>query len=403
MSRPFEGLRIVDTTHVLAGPFCTYQFALLGAEVIRVENTDRSRMDMTRTSGGVPELNDEGYGTAFLGQNANKRSIALNLKHPEGKDVLEQLIAQADVMAENFRPGVMERLGFGYQDAVALNPTIIYASLTGYGQQGPLAGAPVYDHIMQAVSGLTSVAGTAEEPRRIPFPLIDYVSGLAGAFAISSALFQRNQTKKPQRIDSAMLDSALLLMTSGVNQVLTGGEVVRPKGNVAASGSPVSGYFQTPDGLLALAANTLEQARRLFGHLGRDDLAADPRLEAWGKHPELGDELTPILAEIFAAKSAGQWEAELSAAGVPAGKVRDLPEVLEHPQTQTRNSILAAGELPELGGSLKVPGVTFTLEHGNPVITSLPPRLGEHTDEILAELGIDAQARAQLREDGAVA
>ena len=403
MSRPFEGVRIVDTTHVLAGPFCTYQLALLGAEVIRVETTDPSRVDMTRSQGGIPELNDQGMGTSFLGQNANKRSIAIDLKNQEGKKILSALIAKADVMVENFRPGVMERLGFGYQDAVALNPTIIYASLTGYGQTGPLAHAPVYDHIMQAASGLMSLAGTADQARRIPFPLIDYAAGLAGAFAVSSALFQRTHTGKPQRIDSSMLDAALLLMTSGISQVTTTGDVIRPKGNLAASGSPFSGFFETQSGILSVTANTVDQARHLCDTIERPDIMDDPRHANWGKHPELASELTPLLSGILANRTAVEWEELFARAGVPAAYVRDLPEVLAHPQTQMRDSILPAGPMAGLPGELKVPGVTFTLEHGGAKVTSAPPRLGEHTDDILEELGMGADERARLRQSGAVA
>ena len=246
MSRPFEGVRIVDTTHVLAGPYCTYQLALLGAEVIRVENPDPAGTDMTRGMGRIPALNEQGMGTGYLGQNANKRSIALNLKHPESKDIFAKLIAGADVMVENYRPGAMERLGFGYEAVCKLNPTIIYASLTGYGQEGPLAQAPVYDHVMQAVSGLMSLVGTEAEPRRVKFPLIDYASGLAGAFAISSALFQRTRTGKPQRIDISMLDAALSLMTSGVAEVLTVGDVLRPTGNVGGQRQSLLGILSNP-------------------------------------------------------------------------------------------------------------------------------------------------------------
>ena len=403
MARPFEGVRIIDTTHVLAGPFCTYQLALLGANVIRVENPDKAGMDMTRRGGTRRDLNEQGIGTSFLAQNANKRSIALDLKHPDAKPILNKLISGADVMVENFRPGVMERLGFGYAAASALNPSLIYASLTGYGQDGPKATAPIYDHVMQAASGLMSVAGTEGKPERIRFPLIDFATGLSGAYAVASALFQRTHTGKGQRVDVSMLDAAFMLLTSGVGQVLTSGDIVRPRGNIAASGSPFSGFFSTADGTLGITANTYPQAVRLCRCLGCEDILDDRRFDEWALHPELADEYQAQFLAIYATRSADEWEAMLNDAAVPAAKVRDLPDTLAQPQAKNRASVLSAGYFEPLGEELKVPGVTFKLEHGGAEVTSPPPGHGEQTDEILGELGYDEAQITALRQSNAVA
>jgi CoA:oxalate CoA-transferase len=401
LARPFEGVRILDVTHVLAGPYCSYQLALLGADVIKVEPP--SKGDIARTIGPQAELNARGLGLGFLGQNSNKRSLALDLKTDGGKDILWRLIDTADVFIENFRPGVMARLGFDADAVMGRKPDIVYASLTGYGQEGPLAARPAYDHVLQGMSGMMAVNRTlAGERHRIGFPVVDYVAGLIGAFAVASALYQRTHTGRGQRIDIAMLDAALAIMGPLITEVAMTGGLNRPGGTRAFSGSPLSGIFETADGLIVTTANTHAQAVAMLGALGMPERAGDPRLRNWGEHPGLGDEYAPLLRRVIAGKPAAHWEDLLSAAGVPASRVRDLPEILDHPHLAGREVLLEAPKMPGLADTLRVPGVGFKLADGGQTVDRAPPRRGQHSVEVLESLGCSAREIDALVVAGAV-
>ena len=389
-ARPFVGVRVIDVSHVLAGPYCSYQLALLGADVIKVEPPTKG--DIARTIGPNAELNARGLGIGFLGQNSNKRSIAIDLKTAAGKEILWRLIDTADVFSENFRPGVMHRLGFDADTVLGRRPNIIYASLTGYGQEGPLSARPAYDHVLQGIAGMMFVNRTlAGEPHRIGFPVVDYVAGLVGAFAIASALYQRTHTGRGQRIDIAMLDTALAIMGPLITEVAMTGRLNRPGGTRAFSGSPLSGIFETTDGLIVTTANTHGQAVAMLRAIGMEDCAEDPRLQNWGEHVGLGEEYAPRLRQIFAGESAAHWEDVLSAAGVPASRVRDLPEVLGHPHLARREVLLDAPKMAGLDGTLRVPGVGFKLANGGQTVDRPPPQRGQHSIEVLKTLGYSAQ------------
>jgi CoA:oxalate CoA-transferase len=390
LARPFAGIRIIDVTHVLAGPYCSYQLALLGADVIKVEPPTKG--DIARTIGSKTELNARGLGLGFLGQNSNKRSLALDLKTAAGKDILWRLIGTADVFVENFRPGVMKRLGFGADVVLGSRPDIIYASLTGYGQEGPLSARPAYDHVLQGISGMMSVNHTAAgEPHRVGFPVVDYVAGLVGAFAVASALYQRTHTRRGQRIDIAMLDAALAIMGPLITEVAMTGGLNRPGGTRAFSGSPLSGIFESADGLIVTTANTHAQAVGMLRAIGMEDRAGDPRLRNWGEHPGLGDEYTPLLRQIFASKPAADWEDVLSVAGVPAARVRGLSEILTHPHLAGREVLLEAPQMAGLDETLRVPGVGFKLADGGQNVDRPPPQRGQHSVELLKSLGYSAE------------
>ncbi|TNE34820.1 MAG: CoA transferase [Alphaproteobacteria bacterium] len=401
VARPFEGVRVIDTSHVLAGPFCSYQLALLGADVIRIEPPKNG--DIARNMGPDAELNTEGLGLAFVSQNANKRSLAVDLKTEEGREILWQLIDTADVFIENYRPGAMQRLGFDADAVTARKADIIYASLTGYGQTGPLSGRPAYDHVVQSFSGMMTANKTLSgAPHRVGFAIVDYVTGLFGAFSIASALFQRTHTGHGQRIDVAMLDAALTIMGPLLTEIATTGALNRPGGNRAFSGSPISGIFETADGLLATTANTYAQATALLRAIGLEDLAADPRLKNWGAHPALGDEFSPLLRRKFAEQSAAHWEELLSVAEVPASRVRNLPEVLEHPHLATRNVVMEVPEIDGLKRPIRVPGAGFEMANGGQRIDSPPPRRGEHSIEILRSIGYETERISALIADDVV-
>jgi CoA:oxalate CoA-transferase len=400
-ARPFKGVRIIDVSHVLAGPYCSYQLALLGADVIKIEPPTRG--DIARNIGPEAELNACGLGLGFLGQNSNKRSLAIDLKTEAGKEILWRLIDTADVFVENFRPGVMHRLGFDADTVLSRRPDIIYASLTGYGQEGPLSSRPAYDHVLQGMSGMMSANHTvAGERHRVGFPVVDYVAGLVGAFAVASALYQRTHTGRGQRVDIAMLDAALAIMGPLITEVAMTGRLNRPGGTRAFSGSPLSGIFETADGLIVTTANTHAQAVAMLRAIGMEDRADDPRLRNWGDHPGLGDEYAPLLRRIFAGNSAAHWEDVLSAAGVPASRVRDLPEILEHPHLAWREVLLETPKIAGLDRTLRVPGVGFKLANGGQTVDRPPPRRGQHSVEVLKSLGWSVNEIDELIATGVV-
>ncbi|MBT4489147.1 MAG: CoA transferase [Rhodospirillaceae bacterium] len=401
MGRPFENVRIVDLTRVLAGPYSTYQLALFGADVLRVEQPGRG--DFVRFGGGDPDLAAAGLGPGFLAQNANKKSIAVDLKDPRGKEIVRKLAASADVLTENFRPGVMERLGLGAESLAATNPRLIYCAISGYGQDGPMARRPAYDHVVQAVSGMMTTNGDdSGRPRRVGFPMIDYVAGLSAAFAISSALYQRERSGAGQIIDVAMMDAAVAIMAPAMAPHLQGITPPQRTGDRAASGSPFSGMFETADGLLALAANAPHQAKALALAIDREDLVTDPRMAEWGGNSDYVALVQDALARTFADAPALEWEERLGAVDVPAGKVRGLAEIMGSDQLAARGMIHTVKD-PSMGRDYRVPGVGFKMAHDGADVTTPPPRLGQNTDAVLAELGYDQEQIAGLRTDAVVA
>ena len=403
MTRPFEGLRVLDTTQVLAGPYCTYQLGLLGADVVRIEAPGDK--DFIRHHGPDVALNAEGLGTSFLVQNANKRSVVLDLKHADGKALFRRLAARSDVLVENYRPGTLQRLGLGYEMLAKENPRLIWCAITGFGQTGPWSGRPAYDHLIQGVSGLMSVTGTqASGPVRVGFPITDYLVGMLAGFAVSTALYQRTATGRGQMIDVAMLDAALAMMGPLLGEALIGGRDPGPVGNTAYSGSPFSGVFPTAEGSVVIAANTAEQGRRLLRTLGTTEAEAvvqDRRLDNWLQHPALVETIHPLLHAGLASHSAEEWDAIFAEADLPAGKLRTLADLLQQPHVQQRG-LLQEVELPGLDRSVPLPGVGFRLGENDAGVTSPPPRYGEHTDEVLRELGCSAEEIARYRGSGAL-
>lgn len=402
MLKLLDDVTVLDAGHVLAGPFSTYQLAMLGARVTRVENP--AGRDFARRHGGPAELRSAGLGTSFLAQNANKRSVAIDLKQPRGRELFLRLAESVDVVTENFRPGVMERLGLGYEAVRERNPCIIYSSLTGFGQSGPLAGLPAYDHIVQGLSGMMTFNGTAQSgPLRITYPVVDYVAGLMAAFAIVSALHHRDRTGEGQHLDVSMLDSALMMMGPFVQQQVSAGRVDRPEGNLAFSGSPFSGAFQAADALLVVTANTAEQAQRLCRVLGCEQLLDDDRLSDWNSHPELIEELRPVLEAAYARRDAAHWEQALGEASVPAAKVRALDEVLTHPHVVQRAFMESAGTVPGTATPLAVPGSGVRATTREASSNAPPPVLGEHTVAVLSGLGLGEAEIEALYADGVIA
>ena len=379
MTRPFEGIRVIDVTHVLAGPFAAYQLAVLGADVIKVEHPDDP--DQSRGAGTDKELNRRNMGTAFLTQGSNKRSITLDLKQEKDRELLKKLVATADVFVENYRPGAFEALGLGYEALAAINPRLIYASFSAFGQSGLRGRQTAYDHVIQATSGIMAMTGTPEaHPVKFGSPAVDYATGMTGAFALSAALFQRERTGKGQRIDMAMLDVALILASSHLTGYLRNG--VHPKPNGNRNPHATNSAYATKDGLVMLGASNLRQQRRLWTLLERPDMIKTTNEERDADR----EREAAALTEIMMSRSAGEWEEFLQARHVPAARVRTMGEALADPQLASRGIIHRHDGATGVVGAFSVPLAAFTFAHGGPQIDSPPPALGQHNDEILSEL-----------------
>jgi crotonobetainyl-CoA:carnitine CoA-transferase CaiB-like acyl-CoA transferase len=393
-------LRILDLTNVLAGPFCCYQLAQLGADVIKVE-VPRSG-DLARQLGADPNLNRRLMGASFLAQNAGKRSVTINLKSPAGKKVFRRLLATADAIVENFRPGVMDRLELGYDALKQIKPNLIYCAISGFGQDGPLSQSPAYDQIVQGLAGVMSITGDKESaPMRVGYPMADTVGGITAAFAIVAALFRRERNGDGEFIDVSMLESTLVTMGWVISNWLIAEIIPEPMGNENMTASP-SGTFKTGAGLLNIAANKQEQFETLCELIGRPDLAIDPRYLKREDRKKRRHELKTNIEVALATKSAKEWSALFNKHGVPAGEVLSVPEALEHPQITARGLVKRFQNAPRVDREIAVVRSGFRLASGDPEPSAPPPGLGADTEKILAELGYDSAAVAKLRGEDAV-
>jgi len=379
--RPFEGIRVIDATHVLAGPFATYQLAVLGADVIKVEHPDEP--DQSRTNGTDKELNRRNMGTAFLTQASNKRSLALDLKQEKDRGILKKLVATADVFVENYRPGAFETLGLGYDALATINPRLIYASFSAFGQKGPRGEQTAYDHVIQATSGIMAMTGTPEvNPVKFGSPAIDYATGMTGAFALSAALLQRERTGKGQYVDMAMLDVAVILMSSHLTGYLRNGVHPKPSGN--RNPHATNSAYQAKEGLIMLGASNLRQQRRLWTLLERPDMIKKTNDERESDR----EREAAVLSDIMRTRTADEWEEFLQARHVPAARVRTMAETVADPQLKTRGVIYRHAAGSGIDGAFGVPLAPFTFAHGGPRIDTPPPALGQHNAEIFGELGV---------------
>lgn len=396
----FEGIRVVDFTHVLAGPFCTYQLAVMGADVIKIESP--KSLDMMRSQGVSDSLANEQRGTQFLAQSANKRSILVDFHTEEGRCIVRSLIKSADVLVENFRGGVMAGAGLDYDAVKVINPTLIYCSLTGFGQTGPKAQHPAYDNVIQAFSGLMAHTGTTTTaPVRVGPPVLDYGTGAQAAFAVSAALFQRSKTGTGQYIDVAMLDAALMLMsTSVVDTQVTGAPPV-PPGN---SSLTHTGYacFDTPDGQIMIGAFTAKQQADLWRVLKQPALADLVADLDYRELVERVDQDRVLIAELLMAQPAQHWEDVLNEAGVPAARVRQLDEALQHAQVASRRVVQSAAGLSDGPDGLQVPVAAFSYEHDGPAVSRHGAQPGQNSVEILLELGYTEAQISAFDKAGAI-
>jgi crotonobetainyl-CoA:carnitine CoA-transferase CaiB-like acyl-CoA transferase len=392
---PLAGVRVLDLTNVLAGPFACHQLAHLGAEVIKVEAAGRG--DLARNLGADPELSARGMGISFLAQNAGKRSLTLNLKDPRGAEALRRLVARSDVLVENFRPGVMERLGLGHGALKAENPALIYCAISGFGQDGPWAQRPAYDQIVQGASGVMSITGDADSaPLRVGYPLADTIGGLTAAMAICAAL---NAPERGAFIDVSMLEAVLATMGWAVSNHLIGGIDPQPQGNENPTSAP-SGAFRCADGLLNIAANKDEQWETLARHLGRGELIGHPDYATREDRKRNRDRLRAELETALAARPARDWARELTAAGVPAGAVLTVPQVLAHPQVAGRDFLARFEDAPGVGRPIDVVRIGAMIDGRRPSVAAPPPALGADTRDILSWLGYSAGEIETLRAEG---
>ena len=393
-----DGIRVLDLTNVLSGPFATLHLSLLGAEVIKIENPADG--DLARKLGNVLPLNDRLMGTSFLAQNANKKSLTLNLKDPEGKEIFLKLAGTADVVVENFRPDVMKRLGIGYPVLSAANPRIIYCAISGFGATGPDAMKPAYDQIIQGLSGVMAINGDERlNPLRCGFPVCDTVGGLNAAFAIMAALYFRERTGEGQFIDVALIDSIMPLMGWVAANLLIGGQQPVLMGNDNFTAAP-SGTFATKDGYLNIAANKQEQWETVADVLGVPELKKDPRFEKRDARKKNRKALTPLLEAKLKENTTDHWVDTLNERGVPSGAILSLEAALKQAQIEHRGTIRAVRD-DDLG-ELKLFNLTAKFEKSPGDVVSPPPRLGAHTEEYLTELGYTKDKIRELREKAVV-
>ncbi|MEZ5726968.1 MAG: CoA transferase [Burkholderiaceae bacterium] len=342
-------------------------------------------------------------GAIYLTQNANKRSVSLDLKRPGAVDAVLRLVASADIFVENFAPGTAARLGLSFDAVRAANPKILYCSISAYGQDGPIGHRPAYDHVVQGMCGIMRATGTAQtEPNKVGAPYIDYATGLNAAFAIVSALHQVRQNGQALRVDVAMLDSAMLLMSSMITQALSLGTEHLASGNEAFSRSPASGAFETRRGILMIAANNERQFARLCHAIGRADLLEDPVLADPVERAKRVDSLRSAIAEAIATRTADEWEQVLDQARVPAARVRTINEALQGEQLVARG-IAAEIAVPGATQPGHVPTLGFKVDGEVVAPSRPPPRLGADTEAVLREAGIGDDALAALRASGAIA
>lgn len=386
MAKPLDGVRIADFSHVMAGPYATHLLCLLGAEVIKIEAPGKG--DAMRNYGA--DRRYDGMSPSFIAVNAGKKSIALDLKDPADCDIARRIVARSDVLIENFRPGVMARLGLGYEAVRAMHPGIVYCSVSGYGQSGPLSDWPAIDNIVQATSGMMSLNGDpGTPPARVGFPVVDTLTGQTAALAILSALFRRERSGTGDYIDVAMLDATLGFMASAVVPYLVTGKALARTGNTGYSGQPTSALFTASDGrLISLGVVQQHQFVVLARLLGREDWLADPRFADPDLRRANTADMQAELGAELRKRSAEEWETLMSQAGIPCGMVREVGEAASLPHLAERGARLplTIPGMPEGCENVAIVNAGFRMAQGGPCIDTAPPRLDEHHAEILAWL-----------------
>jgi crotonobetainyl-CoA:carnitine CoA-transferase CaiB-like acyl-CoA transferase len=393
MSKPFTGVKILDFTRVLAGPYGSYQLALLGADVIKVEAREGDEM---RFGNRANDWEKRGLAAPWVAVNAGKRSVTLDLKQPAAIEIVKRLVVTSDVVMENFRPGVMDKLGIGYDILKAINPRLIYCAVSGFGQVGPQAKTAAFDGMIQAMSGLMSITGfPANGPTRVGFAGADVMSGATAALGVASALFQRTHTGKGQLVDVAMIDAVMAYLAQQFTEHMMTGRVHEQAQNLSVTRKPTGNLFKTRDGWMVLAVMTDPQFQRLMKVLGRADALADPRFVDWPTRIQNNTALHEIIEAAMKTETSATWAERFAKADVPAGRVLSIPETAQLDLFQHR-TVLQTVETAH--GPIKVVGSGFRLEHGGGSVDRPPATLGQHTDEVLGEAGYSLAEIAEMRQ-----
>jgi crotonobetainyl-CoA:carnitine CoA-transferase CaiB-like acyl-CoA transferase len=392
---PLAGIRVLDLTRVLAGPFCSMMLGDMGAEVIKVEEPGKG--DDTRS---WPPFSG-GEATYFMSVNRNKKSLTLNLKAPEGQEILRSLIKKGDVLLENFRPGTMDKLGFGYAALAELNPRLVYCSISGFGESGPEAGRAGYDLVVQAESGLMDITGFPDGPPvKSGTSIADLVAGMSAAHGVVLALLARAKTRRGQKVEISMLDAMAALLTYQAGIYFATGQRPVRRGNAHPSIAPYE-VFTAADGYVTLGVANNSLWQRCCSALERTELATDSQYDTEAKRVENRTTLIPLLNQILSARTADEWLKRFEAAGVPAGRIKSVPEVCESEHLKARGMIAT---MPHpTAGQVRVMGMPVRLGTTPGALVLPPPRLGEHTDEILRRVArVPARQIARLRASGVV-
>lgn len=397
MSKPFTGVKVVDFTRVLAGPYGSYQLALLGADVIKVESRDGDDMRFGNRSN---DWEKRGLAAPWVAVNSGKRSITLDLKKPKAIEAIKRLIEKADVVIENFRPGVMANLGLDYETLRVLNPRLIYCAVSGFGQVGPLAKTAAFDGMIQAMSGLMSITGfEANGPTRVGFAGADVMSGATAAFGVASALYQRTHTGKGQLVDVAMIDAVMGYLAQQFTEHMMTGRVHGQSANLSVTRKPTGDLYKTKDGWIVLAVMTEPQFQRLMKTVGRADALADPRFVDWPTRIANSQALHDIIEEKLKQQTSAQWVERFAKDDIPAGRVLSIPETAQLDLFEHRTVLQ---NVQTEHGPIKVIGSGFRLEHGGGSVDRPPATLGQHTDEVLGEAGYTPAEIAEMRAEKVV-
>jgi len=397
MPQAFEGIRIVDFSQVLAAPFAVMQLALLGAEVIKVEHP----IGGDQTRGLMNTGADHGMAPSFLGMNLNKKSITVNLKSSDGVAVIKKMIESADVVVENFKAGTMEQLGLGYDVMVEWKPDLIFCSVTGYGQTGPRAGEAAYDGAIQAASGMMSQNGHASTgPTRTGYMPVDMSTALNTAFAISAALYRKLNTGLGQRIDVAMLDTAVVMQAAQFSNYINQGNLVGLLGNASPTRQPTANVFETSDGSIQVTAIRQPQVEKFFQAIGETERLAEPGFATPAARIDNHIEVHAVVSQAMLKKTTKQWVTTLASQGIPVAEIKSVPEVAEDSSLHERGVFTTHDSPLDKGKSFTVVKAGYLLDQDGPQVRSVAPLLGQHTDEILISLGFDREAIQRFKATG---
>ncbi len=393
---PLAGINVLDFSQILAGPFCTMLLADMGAEVIKIEKPNGG--DDTRRY-GPPFI--EGESAAFLTLNRNKRSIVLDLKTEQGLDVVRRMLADADVMIHNFRPGAIERIGLGYDDVCQLNPAIVYCSVSGFGSTGPYSKRAGFDLVAQGMSGLMSINGFPDlPPAKVGVPVADLNTGMFCAYGILTAYIHRLATGQGQYVDASLIESGIAYTLYESASYFATGDVAGPLGSAHRMIAPYQA-FATQDGYINIGAANQNNWERMCRAIGREDLLEDERFASNPKRMVSISALTPVMEDTFRTQTTAHWIELLEKAGVPCGPIYDIEQVYADEHVQSRNMAVEL-EHPKAGAIRNI-GVAVKLSDTPGSVRTPAPLLGEHTEEVLAQFGYSPEDIASLRECGALA